>query len=117
MKPNIHPTYFPTATVTCACGASWQLGSTKKDIQTEICSNCHPFYTGKQNLVDTLGRVDRFRKLQTSAQPTATKEKKKSAVTQVSYTQIKAAMKGSKAVKEKKVTGKEKEVKKDAKKK
>jgi len=59
MKDKIHPTYHQ-ATVTCACGNTFTTGSTQDSIQTELCSNCHPFYTGKQNLVDTAGRVERF---------------------------------------------------------
>jgi len=63
MKPDIHPTYHSDATVTCVCGNSWQTGSTKKEIHTEICSNCHPFYTGDlARIVDTEGQVDRFYK-------------------------------------------------------
>ena len=61
MKPDIHPEYH-TITVTCACGASHQMRSTKNIDQVDICSECHPFYTGKQKLVDTAGRVERFRK-------------------------------------------------------
>jgi large subunit ribosomal protein L31 len=62
MKPEIHPHYELTA-VHCACGATFQTRSTKKDeIHVDICSMCHPFYTGKQRLVDTAGRIDRFRK-------------------------------------------------------
>ena len=61
MKERIHPKYEVT-TVKCACGNEFQVGSTKKDIRVEICSNCHPFFTGKQKLVDTGGRVDRFKK-------------------------------------------------------
>ncbi|MED9970142.1 MAG: 50S ribosomal protein L31, partial [Ruminococcus sp.] len=57
MKENIHPKYEQT-TITCACGNVIETGSTKKDIRVEICSKCHPFYTGKQKLVDTGGRVD-----------------------------------------------------------
>jgi len=60
MRTNIHPTYHPKATVTCVCGNTFTTGSTQEAIQTELCSNCHPFYTGKQNLVDTAGRVERF---------------------------------------------------------
>lgn len=63
MKDGIHPSYTHSATVTCACGHTWKTGSTVEDIRVEVCSNCHPFYTGKQNLVDTAGRVDRFHKL------------------------------------------------------
>ena len=61
MKPDIHPEYN-TITVHCACGASHQMRSTKSIDQVDICSECHPFYTGKQKLVDTAGRVERFRK-------------------------------------------------------
>ncbi len=61
MKKGIHPKYFHTI-IKCACGATYETGSTKKDIHVEICSACHPFFTGKQKLVDTAGRVDRFYK-------------------------------------------------------
>ncbi len=63
MKTAIHPTYTHAAKVTCACGNTFVTGSTLEELRVEICSNCHPFYTGKQNLVDTAGRVDRFTKL------------------------------------------------------
>lgn len=62
MKADTHPTYFTDATVTCVCGNTFQTGSVVQDIRVDICSNCHPFYTGKQKLIDTEGRVDRFRK-------------------------------------------------------
>ena len=61
MKEGIHPKY-QKATVTCVCGNTFQTGSTKKELRVEICSKCHPFFTGKQKLVDTGGRVDRFKK-------------------------------------------------------
>ena len=61
MKEGIHPGYKPT-TIRCACGEVIETRSTKSDIKVEICSKCHPFYTGKQKLVDTGGRVDRFNK-------------------------------------------------------
>lgn len=61
MKENIHPKY-EDATITCACGNVINTKSTKDDIRVEICSKCHPFFTGKQKLVDTGGRVDRFKK-------------------------------------------------------
>lgn len=60
MKPKIHPTYYPEAKVSCACGQSFTVGSTRPEMHVEICSNCHPFYTGKQKLVDTARRVERF---------------------------------------------------------
>jgi len=59
MKEGIHPEYHDV-TVTCGCGASFQTRSTKKDIRLEICSSCHPFFTGKQKFVDTTGRVEKF---------------------------------------------------------
>ncbi|MFZ0243997.1 MAG: 50S ribosomal protein L31 [Desulfobacterales bacterium] len=61
MKTDIHPDYHQT-TVKCACGNEIQVGSTKQDIRVEICSKCHPFFTGKQKLIDTAGRIERFRK-------------------------------------------------------
>lgn len=61
MREGIHPNYQQTV-IKCACGATYNTGSTKKDVHVEICSNCHPFFTGKQKLVDTGGRVDKFKK-------------------------------------------------------
>ena len=61
MKAGIHPEYYETV-ITCACGAKYPTRSTKKSISVEICANCHPFFTGKQKLVDTAGRVERFRR-------------------------------------------------------
>lgn len=63
MKQGIHPTYFKEATITCACGAVLHAGSTVETMHTEICSQCHPFYTGKKKFIDATGRVDRFKKL------------------------------------------------------
>ncbi len=62
MKKEIHPIYFPEAQVICACGNTWTTGSTQEVIRTEMCSQCHPFYTGEQRIVDTEGQVDRFYK-------------------------------------------------------
>ena len=60
MKPGIHPKYHQ-ATVHCAsCGSEWTLGSTRTELRVDVCSNCHPFFTGKQKLLDTAGRVERF---------------------------------------------------------
>ena len=61
MKPGIHPEYHDVD-VRCACGAAWKTRSTKPELRLEICSNCHPFFTGRQKLVDTEGRVERFTK-------------------------------------------------------
>jgi large subunit ribosomal protein L31 len=69
MKENIHPTWYPDAQVICACGNTWTTGSTQKVIRTDVCSKCHPFYTGEQRIVDTEGQVDRFyKKLQARQQ-------------------------------------------------
>lgn len=62
MKTNIHPTWYNDAKVTCACGNVFNTGSTLPEIRVEICSNCHPLYTGQQKFVDTLGQVERFQK-------------------------------------------------------
>ncbi len=63
MKADIHPTYYPNAKVTCACGNTWTTGSTRKEIRVEICSKCHPFFSGEQaRIVDIEGQVDRFYK-------------------------------------------------------
>ena len=62
MKAEIHPTYYPESIVVCACGNTWKTGSTQESIRTDICSACHPFYTGEQRIVDTEGQVDRFYK-------------------------------------------------------
>lgn len=60
MKQGIHPNWIPEAKISCACGASFVSGSTMESIRVDICSNCHPLYTGAQKLVDTLGQVDKF---------------------------------------------------------
>jgi large subunit ribosomal protein L31 len=77
MRPNIHPAY-PTSRVHCACGASWETRSTAGDLHLDICSNCHPFFTGKQKLIDTQGRIDRFQKKYANA-PKAPPKKAKAA--------------------------------------
>jgi len=61
MKKDIHPQYYPNAKAHCACGARFTLGSTKPEIKVEICSKCHPFYTGREELIDTAGRVEKFK--------------------------------------------------------
>jgi large subunit ribosomal protein L31 len=60
MKDKIHPKYYPEATVYCACGNSWTTGATQEEIRTDVCSACHPFFTGEQRIVDTAGQVERF---------------------------------------------------------
>ncbi len=61
MKKDIHPKYYPKAKVQCACGNTFEVGSTKEKMDIEICSQCHPFYTGKEKLIDAMGRVQRFK--------------------------------------------------------
>lgn len=77
MKPNIHPKYYENAKVTCACGNTFTVGSTLSEIKVEICSACHPFFTGEMKYVDTLGRVDKFRQKQATASKTYLKKKQK----------------------------------------
>jgi len=60
MKENIHPKYYTEAKVSCACGNTWVTGATQEEIRTDVCSACHPFYTGEQRIVDTAGQVERF---------------------------------------------------------
>lgn len=67
MKSDIHPKYYTEAKVHCACGNAFTIGSTKQEISLEICSKCHPFYTGSQQLIDTAGRVERFKARQKKA--------------------------------------------------
>jgi large subunit ribosomal protein L31 len=62
MKEKIHPVYYKDAQVTCACGNTFTIGSTRKQVKVELCSQCHPFYTGERRLVDTGGRVERFQR-------------------------------------------------------
>ena len=76
MKPEIHPEYHDQATVHCACGSenNWVTGSTKPDLRITICSQCHPFYTGEQRIVDSVGRVERFVKRLESRQSAAARQ-------------------------------------------
>jgi len=68
MKPKIHPKYYPEAKVICACGNTWTTGATIPEIKVDVCSACHPFFTGEQRIVDTAGQVDRFmRRLERTA--------------------------------------------------
>ena len=79
MKTDIHPTYHSKAKITCACGAKFEFGSTKESYSVDVCSQCHPFYTGKQKLVDTAGRVDKFRaRMETAEKLKAAEEARQS---------------------------------------
>ncbi|MFH1036456.1 MAG: 50S ribosomal protein L31 [Patescibacteria group bacterium] len=62
MKKDIHPRYFEKAQVKCACGNTFTVGSTKEYLEVEVCSKCHPFYTGKERVMDAMGRVEKFKK-------------------------------------------------------
>ncbi len=62
MKIDIHPKYYPNAKFKCACGYTWTMGSTSEETNVAICANCHPFYTGQEKIVDTRGRVEKFKK-------------------------------------------------------
>lgn len=75
MKTEVHPAYFPQAKVTCACGRVFTVGSTKEAINVEICSECHPFYSGNDKVMDTAGRVEKF-KARRAAASTKTKKSK-----------------------------------------
>lgn len=78
MKEKIHPQYYEKATVRCACGNTFTIGSTRQEIQVEICSRCHPFYTGEEKLIDVAGRVEKFKARRAKAQvPKAKKERVK----------------------------------------
>lgn len=76
MKKDIHPKYYPNAKVRCACGHTFSVGSTKEHLEVEICSNCHPFYTGQEKLVDTMGRVEKFKERLAKKEELAKKKKK-----------------------------------------
>jgi large subunit ribosomal protein L31 len=75
MKPEIHPPYYPKARIRCSCGNVIEVGSTRKEMTIEVCSRCHPFYSGKEKLIDVAGRVEKFRTRQEAAKKkTATKK-------------------------------------------
>jgi large subunit ribosomal protein L31 len=98
MRENIHPAY-PTAKVHCACGATLETRSTHGDLHLDICSNCHPFFTGKQKLIDTQGRIDRFKKKYANA-PATPPKKKAVAKREAAAAKKEAAAKPKKAKKE-----------------
>jgi large subunit ribosomal protein L31 len=80
MKKDIHPKYYTNAKIICACGHTFTTGSTQPEIHVEICSHCHPFYTGKQKLMDDRGRVERFQRMvQKKSEIAAQKKKSKKA--------------------------------------
>jgi large subunit ribosomal protein L31 len=71
MKKDLHPTYFPQAKVVCSCGNSFTVGATKPELKVEICAKCHPFYTGEEKLIDTAGRVEKFKTRRAAASAAA----------------------------------------------
>ena len=77
MKKDIHPKYFNKADISCACGAKYDFGSTKEKIAVEICGNCHPFYTGAEKVMDTAGRVEKFKARKAAAGTKKTQKKGK----------------------------------------
>lgn len=84
MKTDLHPKYYPEAKVTCSCGNSFTTGSTQPAIEVDICSNCHPFFTGEMKFVDTQGRVEKFEKMRAKAAKLQKSVTKKSAKKQKS---------------------------------
>jgi len=88
MKKETHPPYYPKAHVSCVCGNSFTVGATKEKIEIEICSDCHPFYKGTDQLIDTAGRADRFKA-----------RREKAAQSQIRKKKIKKAEKAKKKVK------------------
>jgi len=78
MKQNIHPKYYENARAQCACGNAFTVGSTKEFLEVEICSACHPFYTGKEKIMDTMGQVQKFRKRLAKKEELEAKRKKRS---------------------------------------
>ena len=82
MKPKLHPTWYPDAKIICACGETWTIGATVKELHTDVCAKCHPFFTGEQRIVDTEGQVDRFmRRLQARENALLEVEQRKAART------------------------------------
>ena len=107
MKKDIHPKYFSEAKIICACGNVIATGSVKEDMKVEVCSACHPFYTGKKRLVDSTGRVDRFKKrMEKSEQLLADKIERVEAKKKPAIKTEKATIKPAKAVVKEKVVKK-----------
>ena len=95
MKTDIHPKYFDNASVTCACGAKYTVGSTMEKIEVEICAACHPFFTGQEKVMDMAGRVDKFKKRAVKATTTVSRKK----VAKIEAVKVRAAAKVEKAKK------------------
>lgn len=80
MKKDLHPTYFENAVATCGCGHKFNIGATKEKIEVEICSNCHPFYTGQEKIIDTAGKVEKFKARRAKAKELPSRSKKEKQV-------------------------------------
>jgi len=93
MKTDTHPTYYEKSVVTCSCGAKHTFGATREKMTVEICSECHPFYTGKEKLVDTAGRVEKFKSRQKTAEVKKAEPKAKKAPVKKAVTAKKTAAK------------------------
>jgi large subunit ribosomal protein L31 len=91
MKKDIHPMYYPKATISCACGASFVVGSTAENLRVEICSQCHPYYTGTDKIVDTAGRVEKFKSRAAAAEPHVVARKKIKKITRKNTSKTKVA--------------------------
>jgi len=96
MKQDIHPTYFPDAKVVCACGNTFSVGATVEEIHVELCSQCHPFYTGKQKLVDTARRVEKYQERAGKKSGAAVKAKKEKKAARKGGTKREKEQKGQK---------------------
>ena len=95
MKQDIHPQYYPKAKIKCVCGKTFEFGATAPEIRVEICSNCHPFYTGKEKLIDVAGRVERFKMRAAKKAKTVRKKSEKKAVKKAKKNKIELAAKKS----------------------
>ncbi|MBU4348631.1 50S ribosomal protein L31 [Patescibacteria group bacterium] len=103
MKKDIHPEFYKNAKIKCACGTVFEIGSTVEKLETEICSKCHPFFTGKENLIDTAGKVEKFRARKAKAETAKkTKTAKKPRAKKNQLTEITKTTKATKTKKTKK---------------
>lgn len=96
MKQNIHPPYYPTARVICACGNTFTTGSTKPEIRVELCHKCHPFFTGQQKFVDRIGQIEKFQKKQAAATASPYQKKAKNLPKEEAPKSLKEMLKGIK---------------------
>lgn len=122
MKSDIHPKYVEDATISCSCGASFNIGTTVGNVQVEICSQCHPFYTGQSKLMDTAGRIDKFQERMKKAQELKSqagdsgkkKKKLKKSIFEFDMEEVNKETESKKAPKEKAAKAKKEEIKAEA---